>query len=199
MYHMIYKPDNINFKQSLFLKVRMWIVKYIIYLALGIGSIHAQADMNNNLPTQEERTNLDLDFDFNKELLVEAAGQFFDLENAGNTKLGQIMAWKGDLLQPVILVGMGIFTIYTGLRIILVILSGILDIKSSIAGSVVSLFQRSITILLDKILMIKNPIIEKINAFVNPDNDDSTPAAERSMRALEDVAEFVLAALNKYD
>ena len=174
-------------------------VKYIIYLALGIGSIHAQADMNNNLPTQEERTNLDLDFDFNKELLVEAAGQFFDLENAGNTKLGQIMAWKGDLLQPVILVGMGIFTIYTGLRIILVVLSGILDIKSSIAGSVVSLFQRSITILLDKILMIKNPIIEKINAFVNPDNDDSTPAAERSMRALEDVAEFVLAALNKYD
>ena len=196
---MIYKPDNINFKQSLPLKVRMWMVKYIIYLALGIGSIHAQADMNNNLPTQEERTNLDLDFDFNKELLVEAAGQFFDLENAGNTKLGQIMAWKGDLLQPVILVGMGIFTIYTGLRIILVILSGILDIKSSIAGSVVSLFQRSITILLDKILMIKNPIIEKINAFVNPDNDDSTPAAERSMRALEDVAEFVLAALNKYD
>ena len=196
---MIYKPDNINFKQSLLLKVRMWMVKYIIYLTLGIGSIHAQADMNNNLPTQEERTNLDLDFDFNKELLVEAAGQFFDLENAGNTKLGQIMAWKGDLLQPVILVGMGIFTIYTGLRIILVILSGILDIKSSIAGSVVSLFQRSITILLDKILMIKNPIIEKINAFVNPDNDDSTPAAKRSMRALEDVAEFVLAALNKYD
>ena len=196
---MIYKPDNINFKQSLLLKVRMWMVKYIIYLALGIGSIHAQADMNNILPTQEERTNLDLDFDFNKELLVEAAGQFFDLENAGSTKLGQIMAWKGDLLQPVILVGMGIFTIYTGLRIILVILSGILDIKSSIAGSVVSLFQRSITILLDKILMIKNPIIEKINAFVNPDNDDSTPAAKRSMRALEDVAEFVLAALNKYD
>ena len=199
MCHMLYKPDNINFKQSLFLKVRMWMVKYIIYLALGIGSIHAQADMNNNLPTQEERTNLDLDFDLNKELLVEAAGQFFDLENAGNTKLGQIMAWKGDLLQPVILVGMGIFTIYTGLRIILVILSGILDIKSSIAGSIISFFQRSITILLDKILMIKNPIIEKINAFVNPDNDDSTPAAERSMRALEDVAEFVLAALNKYD
>merc|ERR1712242_578595 len=110
----------------------------------------------------------------------------------GRTKLGQILAWKGDLLQPLILVGMGIFTIYTSLRIILVILSGILDIKASFAGSI-------ITLIMDKILMVKNPIIEKINAFVNPDEDDSTPAAERSMRALEEAADFVLSALNKYD
>merc|ERR1719445_3032910 len=154
-------------------------VKYIIYLALGIGSIHAQADMNNNLPTQEERTNLDLDFDFNKELLVEAAGQFFDLENAGNTKLGQIMAWKGDLLQPVILVGMGIFTIYTGLRIILVILSGILDIKANLFVNIIGFFQQILANLMDQILMVKNPIIEKINAFVNPEVDDKTPAKGR--------------------
>ena len=185
--------------QSLIFKVKMKMLKYIIYLTLTIGTIHGNADTDTILSPQGERSNLDLGFDFNKELLVEVVGQFFDLDNAGSTKLGQILAWKGDLLQPVILLGMGIFTIYTSLRIILVILSGILDIKASFAGSIISLFQRMITIIMDKILMVKNPIIEKINAFVNPDEDDSTPAAKRSMRALEEVADFVLAALNKYD
>merc|ERR550534_2133687 len=177
----------------------MKMLKYIIYSTLSIGIIHAKADRDTILSPQEERSNPDLGFDFNKELLVEAAGQFFDLENAGSTKLGQILAWKGDLLQPLILVGMGIFTIYTSLRIILVLLGGILDIKASFAGSMISIFQSMITIIMDKILMVKNPIIEKINAFVNPDVDDSTPAAQRSMRALEEAADFVLAALNKYD
>ena len=138
-------------------------------------------------------------FDFNKALLLETVGQFFDMENAGTTKLGQLLAWKGDLLQPVVLLGMGVFTIYAALRIILTLITGVLDIKASFIGSILGLFQSLIAALMDKILMVKNPIIEKINALVNPDPDDDTPTAVRSVRALEDVADAVLAAINKYD
>merc|ERR1719232_622160 len=106
----------------------MSFMKFCTILWLVIGAIQAQEGTEH----LNELMNIHPDIYLNKELLMEAAGQFFDLENAGTTKLGRMLAWKGDLLQPVILVGMGIFTIYTGLRIILVILSGILDIKANL-------------------------------------------------------------------
>merc|ERR1712115_106100 len=178
-----------------FQKVEMRFMMFFTILALVIGAIQAQEGTEQ----LNELMNIHPDIDLNKELLLGAAGQFFDLENAGTTKLGRLLAWKGDLLQPVILVGMGIFTIYTGLRIILVILSGILDIKANFFVSIISFFQQILASLMDQILMVKNPIIEKINAFVSPEDDDKTPAKARRMRAIDEVADIVSAALNKYD
>ena len=131
--------------------------------------------------------------------LLENAGRFFDFENAGTTKLGQLLAWKGDLLQPVMLFGMAVFTVYTALRIILTLISGIFDIKAAAIGSIIGVFQDLFAGLMKQILMIKNPIIEKLSALVQPDADDTTPVAKRSMRALEEVADAVMAAINKYD
>ena len=41
---------------------------------------------------------------------------FFSLENVGATTLGRIMAWKGDLIQPVALFSLGVFALYTLFR-----------------------------------------------------------------------------------
>ena len=132
-------------------------------------------------------------------LLFENAERFFDFENAGTTKLGQLLAWKGDALQPVMLFGMAIFTVYTGLRIILTLIGGIFNIKAAAIGSIIGVFQDLFAGLIKQILMIKNPIIEKLSALVQPDADDTTPVADRTMRALEEVSDAVMAAINKYD
>ena len=152
-------------------------------------------DLQKNFPADFALPTID----FDKTALLEQAGQFFDFENAGTTKLGQMLAWKGDLLQPVILFGMGVFTVYAALRIILTIISGIFNIKASVIGSIISLFQNIFSVFIEKVLLIKDPIVEKLNALVNPDADDTTPAAARSMKALEEVADAVMAAINKYD
>merc|ERR1719458_2017 len=185
-------------------------MRKVVSLVLLIGAVQAQGmDEQGNLAAgllegMDEQGNLAAglsfpELDISKELLPEAVGQFFNLENAGATKLGKLMAWKGDLLQPVILVGMGVFTLYTALRIILTILGGILDIKASFIGSILSLLQSMFGVLMDKIEMVQNPIVEKLSALVSPAGADSTPAAERSMRALEEVAGVVMEALTKYD
>ena len=97
------------------------------------------------------------------------------------------------------LFGMAVFTVYTALRIILTLISGIFDIKAAAISSIIGVFQDLFAGLMKQILMIKNPIIEKLSALVQPDADDTTPVAKRSMRALEEVADDVMAAINKYD
>ena len=42
--------------------------------------------------------------------------QFFNLDNVGQTTLGKILAWKGDLIQPAALFGLSIFAVYTLIR-----------------------------------------------------------------------------------
>ncbi len=41
---------------------------------------------------------------------------FFDFDNAGQTTLGKILAWKGDLIQPTALFGLSVFAVYTFVR-----------------------------------------------------------------------------------
>ena len=54
--------------------------------------------------------------DFSKELLLDKVRDFFSLDNVGTTWLGKVMAWKGDLMQPAALFGLGVFAIYTFFR-----------------------------------------------------------------------------------
>ena len=44
---------------------------------------------------------------------------FFSLDNVGQTFLGKLLAWKGDLIQPAALFGLGVFAMYTLFRYIL--------------------------------------------------------------------------------
>ena len=41
---------------------------------------------------------------------------FFDFTNSGQTTLGKILAWKGDLIQPAALFGLSVFAVYTLIR-----------------------------------------------------------------------------------
>ena len=45
-----------------------------------------------------------------------AVSNFFSLENAGHTTFGKLMAWKGDLIQPIALFGLGLFALFTVFR-----------------------------------------------------------------------------------
>ena len=48
--------------------------------------------------------------------VVAALNDFFSLEDVGQTYLGKILAWKGDLIQPAALFGLGVFAVYTLFR-----------------------------------------------------------------------------------
>merc|ERR1712045_489805 len=45
--------------------------------------------------------------------------EFLSLDDVGQTTLGRIFAWKGDLIQPLSLFGLSLFAVYTFLRILL--------------------------------------------------------------------------------
>ena len=51
-------------------------------------------------------------------LFWRALGEFFSLEGVGRTTLGRLMAWKGDIIQPVALFVLGVFVLYTIFRCI---------------------------------------------------------------------------------
>ena len=48
--------------------------------------------------------------------VVASLADFFSLEGVGSTYLGKILAWKGDLIQPAALFGLGVFAVYTLFR-----------------------------------------------------------------------------------
>jgi len=135
----------------------------------------------------------------NKTVLVEKLRQFFDFENAGQTNLGKMMAWKGDLIQPVIMFALGLVIIYSTIELIIALFSGLLGFKATVIGRIFSLFQAVLTVVADGIRLIKNPILEKLNGLPMPEVDDMTPAAEMGRRALDKVSSAVMAALNKYN
>ena len=175
-------------------------MNFKVAIILSIFILASSAQYSDVVQSQDGRSDFDLpDFDFDKAELLNQAAEFFDFENAGVTKLGKMLAWKGDLIQPVVLFGLGVFTIYACIKIVLTIISGIFDIKVSFVAGIVELLQSLFALLMDKILLIKNPIVEKINAFIGPDADDDTPAAERRRRALDEVAEVVMAALSRHE
>merc|ERR1712086_827298 len=134
-----------------------------------------------------------------KETLVQRVGEFFDFENAGITKLGQLFAWKGDLIQPVIMFAVGAFVIYSTIELLLALIGGILDFKATLIGNIFSLFQTLLKVIFAVTLVFKIPIRSKLNALAMPDVDDMTPAAELGRRAIDMVSDAVQKALNKYN
>ena len=50
---------------------------------------------------------------FNPALWLQALAEFFSLDGVGRTTLGRLLAWKGDIIQPVALFALGVFVLYT--------------------------------------------------------------------------------------
>jgi len=109
------------------------------------------------------------------------------------------MAWKGDLIQPVIMFALGVIIIYSTLELLMALFSGLLGFKATVIGRIFSLFQAVLTVIADGIRLIKNPILDNLNSLAMPEVDDMTPAAELGRRALDKVSNAVMAALNKYN
>ena len=139
---------------------------------------------------------------FNKTDLLEKVGTFFDFENAGTTKLGQLMAWKGDRIQqigkPVLMFALGAIFIWSTVELLLLLITGILDVKALVIGNIFTLFQNVLQLIWDKILLLKNPILSKLNAQPLPATDDQTPAADMGRNALDQMSDFLVAAVEKY-
>ena len=84
------------------------------------------------------------------------------------------------------------------MELLLLLITGILDVKALVIGNIFSLFQNVLQHIWDKIILLKNPILSKLNAQPLPANDDQNPAADMGRRALDQVSELVLAAVEKY-
>merc|ERR1712187_532502 len=127
----------------------------------------------------------------NTTIFFQRLGEFFDFENAGQTQLGKVMAWKGDLIQAVI--------IYSTAELLLALFSELLGFKATVFERVLTLGKSVLKIFMEGIVAIKNPIIENLNTIGLPAEDDMTPAADAGRRFLDQVSTGVLSALNKYN
>lgn len=122
------------------------------------------------------------DFDPNASW-YERLKDFFSLDNVGQTTLGKVLAWKGDLIQPAALFGLSIFAVYTLIRIMLTLLSGFIDINTGIVGRVIT------------------AIGDLNKAFFNRLSgvpEDVATDEGRRRRAIIEVADQVYDAFNKY-
>merc|ERR1712115_138892 len=127
----------------------------------------------------------------NTTALFERLGDFFDFQNAGQTQLGKVMAWKGDLIQAII--------IYSTVELILVLLGGLFDFKLTIFSRAMMLGQAVLEVFINSINGVKIPLLENLNALVNPAVDDLTPVADAGRRFLDKVSDGVMDAINKYN
>merc|ERR1712115_749136 len=135
----------------------------------------------------------------NTTILFQRLGEFFDFENAGQTQLGKVMAWKGDLIQPVIMFALGAIIIYSTVELILVLLGGLFDFKLTIFSRAMRLGQAVLEVFINSINGVKIPLLENLNALVNPAVDDLTPVADAGRRFLDKVSDGVMNAINKYN
>ena len=135
----------------------------------------------------------------NTTILFQRLGEFFDFENAGQTQLGKVMAWKGDLIQPVIMFALGAIIIYSTAELLLALFSELLGFKATVFERVLTLGKNVLKIFMEGIVAIKNPIIENLNTMGLPAEDDMTPAADAGRRFLDQVSTGVLSAINKYN
>ena len=163
-------------------------LKFVLISAIIVSAAEASLDI-------KDLTDLGL----NKTVLLEKIGTFFDFQNAGKTQLGKFMAWKGDLIQPVVMIALGVFVVYSTISLLLSLITGIVDVKATIIGNIFNLFQTIFTVFIEKLLLFKNPILAKFNALAGPAADDMTPAANRRRRAIDELSNVVMDAINKYN
>jgi len=114
--------------------------------------------------------------------VVAALNDFFSLEDVGQTYLGKILAWKGDLIQPAALFGLGVFAVYTLFRIVFTLLSGVIDLKAGILGRIFT--------------SLENVNEAILNQLAGTDDDVT---GERRKREIIDLAQYVYRAINKYE
>ena len=175
----------------------MMSLKLVLSCVILISAANAQGNSPANAQgTSPASTKLSLLPNF--AALAEKLRTFFDLENVGTTLLGKLGAWKGDLLQPKVLIVIGVVAISSIVGLIYAIVSGIIDLKATLIGKAFPIISPIFNVLLQEILLFKDPILARMNAFAQPAEHDSTPAANRRRRAIQDLSEVVQTAINKY-
>merc|ERR1712026_66656 len=122
------------------------------------------------------------EFRLNQDQVEDRIRDFFSLEDVGQTALGRILAWKGDIIQPAALFGLGIFAVYTLFRIVITLLSGVIDVKTGLLGRFFGALNDLNEAFLDKLA----------------GTSDDTPEG-RQKRDLLDLAETVYKAITKYE
>ena len=135
----------------------------------------------------------------NKEEILTRIQEFFDLENAGQTELGKYLAWKGDLIQPLLVPVIGFVILIGTIQLLLPILSTLVDAKAGLIGNVISILSLAFQEVLNKLYLFKEPILNKLNAMLEPEDDDTSPAADRRRRAIDEAFNAVRIALEKYE
>jgi len=147
-------------------------------MVFGMMVAGSMAQSQGQVQYSEPRFNFDPN-----ESWTERLGKFFSLQDVGQTTLGKILAWKGDLIQPAALFGLSIFAVYTLIRIILTLLSGFIDLNTGIVGRVITAIGD-----LNKAFF---------NRLSGVPEDDATDEGRRR-RAIIQVADQVYDAFNKY-
>ena len=119
----------------------------------------------------------------------------------------KVTSIQESLTHPVLIASAVVFTIFSTIDIVLSFLSNISAPQGTIKGNALSIFQKVLMFLffngvLDHFIEIakpsKNPILARLNAVVNPTEDDTTLVATRRRRDIEEVSAAVMDAINKY-
>jgi len=107
-------------------------LKIVLLSLLTLAAGDESAYQQDELVVQHPVVHVGLGDFFDKEEVLNSINNFFSLENAGHTTFGKLMAWKGDLIQPIALFGLGLFALFTVFRILISVMGGVVNLKTDL-------------------------------------------------------------------
>ena len=146
-------------------------------------------------------------------------GRYFDFENGGQTWLGNFLqelagsnngtsqlvdflGWKGDLLEPLAILGLSFLSTYTALTILGTIAPSVLALFSSTFSSINSILATALQSVWDQLVLLKDYNVDAISNIISPflggEDGDDPVVTTRRRRALDGLSNSVQKAITKY-
>ena len=174
--------------------------------------------------TEDSRKAKAVDNDVSKELvemskLADTLLRYFDFTSGqhswlGNTlqdlvssrearsELGDFLQWKGDILQPLALLGLAVLSLYTASQILAVLAPPASTVLGRTFSSLTATLATALQALYDQLILIKDFKLDAILSlgdffFPAADGEDSVEARRRR-RAVDDLSNVVFSAVRKY-
>merc|ERR1712150_220345 len=114
------------------------------------------------------------------------------------SELGDFLQWKGDILQPLALLGLAVLSLYTASQILAVLAPP----ASTVLGRTFSSLTATLQALYDQLILIKDFKLDAIlslgDFFFPADDGEDSVEARRRRRAVDDLSNVVFSAVRKY-
>lgn len=120
----------------------------------------------------------------------------------GKSELGHFLQWKGDILQPLALLGLAVLSLYTFSQILVVLAPPATTLVGRTFSSFTAVLATALQALYDQLVLVKDfklNAIQSIGDFVFPgDGGEDSVVARRRRRSVDDLSNLVFYGISKY-